>query len=184
MPWRALGLSENDVSDGWDRRLTYRLDPALGKDGGMDMSWCDPAGTEAGATPRPCNAACTSATLNTCTPPSAFLSTRGLTVKNIAGVAIMDPAGAPNTGAAYVVISHGETGGGAYLNTGILATSTVTDGDEEKKNYANLVYTAGVTHYVDDTLAEAGGAMHFDDIVSRPAVLSVVSKAALAPRSH
>src|SRR5258706_13010066 len=41
VPWRALGLAESDTTDGWDRRLTYRTDPALAKTGGMDMSWCD-----------------------------------------------------------------------------------------------------------------------------------------------
>jgi hypothetical protein len=92
----------------------------------------------------------------------------------------MDPALQPgiNTGAAYVVISAGETGGGAYLNTGILSTSTATDGTEEKKNYANL---AVQPYYVDDTTSEAP---HFDDVVSRPSILSVASKAGVAPRSH
>src|SRR4051794_38419662 len=45
VPWRLLGLSETDITDGWDRRITYRIDPALGADSAMDMSWCDSAGT-------------------------------------------------------------------------------------------------------------------------------------------
>ena len=184
IPWRALALTETDATDGWDRRLTYRIDPNLAADNGMNMSWCDPAGTEAGATPRACNAACTNTALASCTPPAAFLTTRGLTVKNVAGVTVMDPAAVPNTGAAYVLVSHGESGGGGYLNSGTLATSTIGDGTEELKNYANLAYAAGVSYYVDDTLAEAAGVTHFDDAVSRPSVLNVISKAGLAPRSH
>jgi prepilin-type N-terminal cleavage/methylation domain-containing protein len=177
VPWRALGLSETDASDGWDRRLTYRLDVRLGADGGMDMSWCDPAGTEAGATPRACNVACTSATLGNCTPPSAFLN-KGLVIQNVAGTQVMAP---PATGAAYVVISHGESGGGAYLYSGQVSVSTLTDGTEEQKNYANLALQP---YYVDDTLSDVSGATHFDDVVSRPSIMSVISKAGLAPRSH
>ena len=66
-----------------------------------------------------------------------------------------------------------------------LVPTTTIDGTEEKKNYANLGYTAGTTYYVDDSISDASGlATHFDDIVSRPALLTVINKAALGPRSH
>ena len=184
VPWRDLGLTEADATDGWDRRLTYRVQPGLAADNAMDMSWCDPAGTEGGATPRTCNAACTSTALASCTPPSGYLTGRGLTVKNVAGTTHMNPAAAPHTGAAYVVISHGETGGGGYLNTGQLATSTVTDGTEEAKNYANVAFDAALSYYVDDVTNDASGATHFDDVVSRPSLISVIAKAGLGPRQH
>ena len=187
VPWRALALTEAEATDGWERRLTYRVEPLLGADNGMDMSLCDPAGMEAvQANGHACNAACTSAALASCTPPLYFLSgtatAKGLTVKNLAGVTVMNPALAttpPNTGAAYVVISAGETGGGAYTNNGALApTGSGGDGDEEKKNYADLPLAA---YYVDDVTTAAP---HFDDAVSRPSILSVASKAGIAPRSH
>ena len=190
VPWRVLGLSENDATDGWDRRLTYRVGPSLAADNGMNISWCDPAGTEgvapnpAVAEPRACNTACTNTTLISCTPPRAFLTTRGLQVKNVAGTVLMDPAGVTHTGAAYVVISAGESGGGGYLNSGQLGVSTVGDGTEEMKNYASLPYTVAVTYYVDDSLAEVADANHFDDMVLRPTVLSVATKAGLGPRAH
>jgi hypothetical protein len=88
---------------------------------------------------------------------------------------------APGTGAAYVLISHGESGGGAYLNTGTLSASTTTDGTEEQKNYANLV-VAG--HYIDDAISDVAGTSHFDDLVSRVTVLTLASKAGLGPRTH
>ena len=181
VPWRSLGLNEQDATDGYDRRFTYRTDVALGKVNAMNMSACDPAGTEGGAIPRSCNAACSSAALGTCTPPSDFIGGKGLTVQNIAGTKVMDPTAGTNTGAAYVVISHGETGGGGFLNTGVLFTSTTTDGTEEQRNYANLAIGA---YYVDDSINDNAGATHFDDSVSRPSVLSVVTKAGLGPRSH
>jgi prepilin-type N-terminal cleavage/methylation domain-containing protein len=182
VPWRALALSETEATDGWERRLTYRIASTLAADTGMDMSWCDPAGIEPGAVPRVCNAACSSASLATCTPPMAFLNTKGLEVRNVAGTVLMNPAVAPSTGAAYVLISHGESGGGGYLNTGQLATSSTADGLEEVKNYANVAIAVG-TYYVDDSLMEVAGT-HFDDVVSRPSILNVITKAGLGPRAH
>ncbi len=185
VPWIALGISEQDATDGWNARLTYRVFPALALDGGMDMSWCDPAGTELGATPRACNTACASIALGSCTPPVAFLQNTGLTIQNVAGTVVMDPTGAATggtpTGAAYVVISAGESDGGAYLNSGQLSTSSTTDGTKEQLNYANLALQP---FYVDDTINDVAGTAHFDDVVSRPSVQTVASKAGLGPRSH
>jgi prepilin-type N-terminal cleavage/methylation domain-containing protein len=178
VPWVTLGLSETDATDGWDRRITYRTDTELVLTGGMDMSWCDPAGTEPGAGPSQCNATCNSSILANCTAPGKFLVGKGLQVRNLAGATVMDP---PNTGAAYVLISHGESGGGAYLNSGSVSTTTTTDGTEEQKNYATLALQP---YYVDDSSTDVGGVSHFDDILSRPTVMTVVSKAGLGPRSH
>jgi hypothetical protein len=100
----------------------------------------------------------------------------------------MDPQASPSitppTGAAYVLVSHGESGGGAYLNSGTLAASAVGEGNEEMKNFASLPYTPGVTYYVDDSLQETAGVNHFDDVISRPSIASVSSKAGVGPRSH
>jgi prepilin-type N-terminal cleavage/methylation domain-containing protein len=186
VPWRALGLSEADATDGWDRRLTYRIDPVLAADNGMNMSFCDPAGSApAGALPNVCNTACTNTMLTSCTSPANFLANRGLRVRNAAGTDLMEPAVTPHTGAAYVVISAGESGGGAYLGSGQLAASSVGDGTEEQKNYASLPFAnVAATYYVDDSIAEVATSAHFDDMVSRPALLAVIARAGLGPRSH
>ena len=183
VPWVSLGLSASDATDGWDRRITYRAGSALVGANAMNLSWCDPAGTGgAPAVPGvPCNTACTASTPANCTPPSAYLNGLGLNIRNVAGTNVMMPSGTPPTGAAYVLISHGESGGGAYLDTGVLATSTLADGTEEQKNYANLGLQA---YYVDDQATDVPGNAHFDDIVVRPSVLAVASKAGLGPRSH
>jgi prepilin-type N-terminal cleavage/methylation domain-containing protein len=184
VPWRALGLTEADITDGWERRMTYRIPQRLAVASAMDMSWCDPAGTGpaiGGANTLCQNVGCTSATLGTCTPPLTFLNGKGLLVQTIGGTRVMDPAATPPTGTAYVVISHGETGGGGFLNSGMIGTSTTTDGTEEQLNYANLALRA---YYVDDSIMDGAGATHFDDIVSRPSILTVVNKAGLGPRSH
>lgn len=194
VPWRTLALTELEATDGWDRRLTYRVFPALAADGGMDMTWCDPAGSELPSSPtsappltvaRACNPACTAAALSSCTPSLAFLFKKGILVQNApippaATQKLMDPDANPPTGAAYVLISHGETGGGGFLNTGVRSSSTVVDGTEEAKNYAD----PPAAYYVDSSISDVSGATHFDDVVSRPSVLAVISKAGLGPRAH
>ena len=183
VPWVSLGIGEGDATDGWDRRLTYRVHTTLVADNIMDMSQCDPAGdadpTGAGA----CAGSCSAATVASCTKPSKYLGEgavpdKGFNVRTIVGANVMLP---PATGAAYVLISPGESGGGGYLGSGTLATSTTTDGTEEAINYADKPVQA---YYVDDALSDIAGPNHFDDIVSRPSVLTVITKAALGPRAH
>lgn len=180
VPWITLGLSAADIVDGWDRRITYRVDPQLTVAGGMDMSKCDPAGT-GGPLGGPCNAACTSANLANCTPPTTFLASKGLRVRS-AGSVDLNSAGPPNTLAAFVLVSHGESGGGGFLATGTIGSSTSTDGTEEQKNYATVAYVAGTSYYVDDQLSDVAGTTHYDDVVLRPTILSVVNRAGLGPR--
>ena len=91
---------------------------------------------------------------------------------------------APHTGAAYVVISHGPTGGGAYTSQGGLVPTTATmDGTEEQRNYANVAFDANA-YYVDGETSDTADATHFDDIVLRPSILNVIAKAGLAARTH
>ncbi|HUP29653.1 MAG TPA: type II secretion system protein [Usitatibacter sp.] len=196
VPWRAIALSEAEATDGWDRRLTYRVGPLLGADNGLDMTACDPAGSAdaVAAAPYACvtTVACAAATVAGCTAPARFLTGnggagKGLQVRNIAGVVLMEPnPGAnPHTGAAYVLISHGESGGGGYLSSGILGPSSSTDGTEELRNYASAPFVSNtVTYHVDDSTNTTAGNAHFDDIVSRPSVLAVASKAGIGPRAH
>jgi prepilin-type N-terminal cleavage/methylation domain-containing protein len=191
VPWLALGLPESEILDGWGRRITYRVDALLAADNKMNMSKCDPAGTlgqcttSGGANTACTNATglcgvnCSSADLSTCTSPSTYVVGRGLTLQNVAGASLT--LATPNTAAAYVLISHGESGGGGYLSTGTIFASTTTDGNEEQKNYANLALQA---YYVDDQTSDVAGATHFDDIVMRPTILSVITRAGLGPRSH
>ena len=115
---------------------------------------------------------------------SATLPGKGLPVHDVADNVIMDINAVPHTGAAYIVISPGESGGGGYLRSGNLGVSSVGDGTQELKNYASQPYTAGVTYYVDNSLIEIADPTHFDDVVSRPSVMSLASKAGLGPRAH
>ena len=179
VPWRALGLAEQDATDGWGRRITYRAWNALAADNAMNMFWCDPAGIGGLGAGNVCNTACTSANLANCSPPSLYIAGKGYQVRNVGGTIIMDP---PATGAAYLLVSHGESGGGGYTSAGVLAPTSSTDGTEEQKNYANLAIQP---YYVDSEISDVAGLLtHFDDLVVRTTVLNAVTRAGLGPRAH
>jgi prepilin-type N-terminal cleavage/methylation domain-containing protein len=178
VPWRALGLGEQDATDGWGRRITYRAFNVLTADSAMNMFWCDPAGTGVALVAGACNTACTSAVPANCSPPNLFLAAKGFQIRNLAGTILMDPP----SGAAYVLISHGESGGGGFTSAGVLAPSLSTDGTEEQqKNYASL---GTQPYYVDNDISDVAGATHFDDVVVRTTMLNAVTRAGLGPRAH
>ncbi|WP_171091285.1 type II secretion system protein [Usitatibacter rugosus] len=187
VPWRTIGLAEADVTDGWGTRLTYRVAGAFVGAGSMNMVSCDPGGTSVAAALAAatgyCNAACTTPfVIANCTPPGNVTATRGIEVRNLAGTKIMDPALAANTGAAYVVISHGENRAGGFDTQSVVqAAAGIASGTEEAKNAANLTLQL---YYVDDFPAYAAGTSHFDDFVLRPTILTVATKAQLGPRAH
>ena len=195
LPWVSLGLTEADATDPWGGRMTYRVDPALA--GGtplpllMNMSNCDPSSTGiavggACQTPAP---PCTGGT--GCTSPSAFLSNKGLDVWNgingALGWAIRQNNRGNGTGAAYVVISHGPTGTGAYNKGGVLQPGSMGAGANETQNRNNNVValpSALATTYRDAALDDIAGGAHFDDYLSHPTIMTVLNKANLGPRAH
>lgn len=194
VPALTLGLSEADVLDGWNNRITYRVysgvNGSLTRTDGMDMSWCDPAGTA----PAPgvvgadllCNITCSSTNLNNCTTPSQFLAGKGLRIQNAAGTLppLMDPAG--GQGAAYVLISHGDNRGGAYIDAGSLQGPVGPQvGTEEASNSnANPLRMPPANYYVDSAFNGSDTTNHFDDLMIRPSIIAVASKAQLGPRAH
>lgn len=187
VPWVTLGLSEVDILDDWYNRITYRVGSTLIVARGMDMTTCDPAGTAAstGAPNHLCSAACLGSDLTTCTSPSNFLSAnKGLSILDASpgGTMLMNATVTPSEGAAYILISHGPDGRGAYPAGGAaVPTSTAGAGVDEIWN-ANGV--ALRTSYVDRALDESNTATHFDDIVLRPSIMRVVQRAERGPRAH
>jgi prepilin-type N-terminal cleavage/methylation domain-containing protein len=185
LPWRTLGLTEADVTDGWLTRLTYRVHSTLVLDGAMNMTACDPGGTKApvaiNTTSGYCDATCTGTfSPANCTQPSQVLLNKGLQIRNLAGTTIMD--GAVGTGAAYVVVSHGENRAGGFDTASVVQGAVgPANGTEEAKNAANLVLQP---YYVDDFPVYLETTGHFDDFVVRPTILTVATRAQLGPRAH
>lgn len=185
IPWRSLGLTPADVVDGWQGFFTYRVPLHLTIAEGMSMAGCDPAGTNVTVSPASpnhlCVAGCVGTMLATCTMPSVFLANKGFQIRNVAGTVLANPAAVPPTGAAYVLISAGPTLGPAYNSNSALVPSSTTLGTEEAKNGNNLAIQP---YYVDDDLNVNATAAHFDDIVRRPSVATIIGKANLGPRAH
>ena len=204
IPWVTLGLTESGGSDPWFGRFTYRVQPALVSSLTplMDMSNCDPAGIGAAGPGGICQTPCVG---TACTSPTNFLSNKGLDVWN----GDPDPASAAGwatrvnnpvlgTGAAYVIISHGPSGGGAYNYRGLLQPGSIPVGPNETPNLNNqailLPPSVSPKAYRDAQLNDNGTGTvlipvlvwgrHFDDYLSHPTIMSVLNKANLGPRAH
>lgn len=200
VPWVTLGLTEAEALDGWNTRLSYRTVSALAvppaavnlgftSNRALDATGCDPGGGAAlapvvfgGQSVQTCAAGCTLAALAACTSPANFVIGRGLSVRdNVApaGTQLMNPAG--GTGAAYVLISHGENRGGGFDAAGTLQVGSPANGALEGPNVNNQALPAD---FIDAPFNDSTGAARFDDIVSRPTLMTLLVKAGLAPRAH
>ena len=193
VPWVTLGISESDAADPWNGRITYRVQPALASNllKLMDMSWCDPAGTPTVVfgLALACTPACVGAT---CTNPLSFLYSKGLRVQDGAGDWLNQPApawlGAPappppnSSGAAYVLISHGPTGAGAYNKAGIVQAGSTPAGSNETPNFAAMPLT-GATIFIDAAQNASANLTHFDDYLSHPTIATVLGHAGLGART-
>jgi len=204
VPWVTLGLTASDVLDGWYNQMTFRVAFGLTRDSALDMSACDPAGTAnttpAGVSPLPptdtvinvntCNSAlsCTG-TGTACSNPQMFLANKGFTVVDGTNATIMNPSS--YSGAAYVLVSHGENGVGAYSNAQTLLSTAVSgvDGTLEALNHnnGNAVLSSNTTispQFRDATPSWDVASVYFDDLIVRPTVFSLIQRALLGPRSH
>lgn len=191
VPWVTLGLSEADILDSWNNRTTYRVGNNLWLARAMDMTACDPAGTGVGdgtGASMLCQAACSPVDPSTCTPPTTFLqSGKGLSILDTAGITVMysSPVTGPSGGAAYVLISHGRNGAGAFTQGGGTVLPTTISGDSEKLNANGVtVHSSYVDGTIRDEQSDVGTAAYFDDLVLRPSIMKVVLQAQRGPRSH
>jgi len=190
VPWRTLGLAEQQAQDGWGNRLTYRVAPELVRNNAMNLTACDTAGT-GGASGGFCAAGCAVATLTAgCTPPIEVVRTKGLTVEDLSGAIVAAPdVPAGQSGAAYVVISHGGNTQGAYSSRGTRQLGVPPAGTrEESDNFASVAFVATTSpaspRLADGPASYAPGAGHFDDLVLRPTILEVAEAAKLGARTR
>ncbi len=188
VPWRTLGVSPSEATDGYGTLFTYRVSPELARDAAMNMTACDAAGM-AGIDPlgqpapnQRCRPGCQNGAppntpAATCTGVADIVAARGLTLKD----AVVPTPNIVATGAAYVLLSHGENRAGGYAPSGYPQASSGLDvGPGEVKNDASV---ALAPYYVDAPL-DTSKANHFDDVVSHPQIMAVASNAKLSPRVH
>lgn len=182
VPWKTIALSRNDALDGWGRKISYRVFSGSGNIGftqvnGVNMTNCN---SSLGA---PIDPALDSASL--CKSggpppnmPSQFLGLRG----NMLVVEVSLDTSVPSQKYnAFVLISHGESGYGAFLAEG--ATSRTTLPESSGPEYQNLLATGtywSLPRSAPDVPASVAG--HFDDFVTYMNASELIAKAGLGAR--
>ena len=196
VPWVTLGISEAEAQDGWGNRISYRTanpaGTALTLDNAMDLTNCDPSGTNAtldtGGLPQSAKSCKTPVagppTSNN--SPLLVITGRGLTVQDGMGAVLMNAAG--TTGAAYLLISHGENRAGAYSSGGQIQIGEPPNlpaapaYEDRNKNRPSDPAIAMPPYFVDAPQSDLPGNTQFDDIILRPTIISVATRAGLGPR--
>ncbi len=207
VPWVTIGISEIDAADPWNGRITYRVDPALAGLAPllMNMSNCDVSGSGGIAAGGACRVPTPTCVSNpaTCTSPASFLNGKGLDVWDgiggAAGWAARTNNRVTGTGAAYVIISHGSTGAGAYNSSGNYQLGTISPipkipgpgtqpaGNDEIPNLNNQAIAlpgSQANTYRDAPMDVSRTATNFDDYLSHPTITSVLDKVSLRERIH
>ncbi|MFN3956385.1 MAG: type II secretion system protein [Tepidimonas ignava] len=200
VPWRALGLTADDVVDAWGMRITYRpwmtptalTPPTRILSLTADDIACAPGASVTGKPLRARRAKVTGTDNNvwevlltdtSCqvAPPNNNPGHRVLT-KVTGGSSLANPDTSTNgkTGAAYVLISHGPNQCGGYTRSGIYQTQCAgTPASlDEQRNFNNQPSQGNGTGqgYVDRPYDESPSD-HFDDIVRWRTIMQVAAEA-------
>jgi type II secretory pathway pseudopilin PulG len=179
VPWLTIGARRDDGIDPWSHKISYRVYTgaagSLTQAGGASMVQCDTAETTPAAVTTVSGSSgglCRSDVRVTLrdTTPANFLNGKGLTV---------DDLGTNRTDVAYVLVSHGPTGGGAYTTNGIRRDLPEATGSER----ANTTTTGP---FVIKAFSEAGvdatTAAHFDDFVAYRRIEDLIRAAGVYAR--
>lgn len=183
VPWATLGLPVSAATDPHGRLYGYRVydgttgftrhDAANPLKSGLSLANClddDDADVLALFTDA-------TYTVGICNPTthenarSDFFSGKGLTV---------DDRGTPKTRIAYVLLSHGASGYGAYLPEPSMTMTAPTTGGKEDINASD-----SATYWIldfNDTSVTPDNVNHFDDVLSYKNVNDVVAAAKLGGR--
>jgi len=162
VPWRSLALERKAALDGWGRKISYRVFGGAGgftQADGVSMTLCNSSLDPPLDSALDANSLCKAADATTVVPPNTpkqFLDARG-------NMLVVQELGTARNGNAFVLISHGESGLGAWAAEG--------GARSEMPNAAGKEYTnaqAGGTYWIesrsDNTVSPAATA-HFDDVV-------------------
>jgi len=170
VPWATLGIAPDVALDGWNRRISFRvLDGATGltQAGGASMVNCDTLYPYGGSLPAlPANGLCPLSHANT---EEQFLNGKGLVVSS---------SGTLVAGVAYVLISHGESGYGAYLPGGQRMPMPPAGDELTNTNAASPLYKKAHS----DPGTDPSSAAHFDDIVAWGTISDLAKRSGLGGR--
>lgn len=184
VPWRALGLAPEDTLDAWGRRIAYRpwisTTTDVTRTNSLNLANCQLSPS----LPASGSGICTSGqTL------SNYLNGKGwsIYIGNAASKPLVYDPAKPESGGggAYVLLSYGMNGRGAWLRTGArMAAVTSSDSDFAARGHeaANgLMNTTTTGSFYIGATAEGSG-YGFDDIVRSKNIYQLVTDAKLLPR--
>jgi hypothetical protein len=179
VPWAVLGLSAADALDPWGRKISYRVVSGLKSatvDDGLDRSACD---SELLVFASPPGDNLPDSSTGLCQKPiTATPRTLVINLTGIPGLVVNDK-GIIVGGVAYVLVSHGETGRGAYLPGGQRLLPVPTVGGAEASNAAVGSYASATPN----TTVPADQTAFFDDVVVYELLTNLIDKSGLAARN-
>ncbi len=178
LPWRTIGMRRDDAYDAWGWKISYRVysdvNGSMTQAGGASMVDCDTV-QALNQLPVDGNGLCQVVGTQRDTPDFAFIAGKGLTVTDF-GTAYDGTK--PSGGAAYVLISHGFTGLGAYT-----AAGTQRDAPKSTEEKNNLKATGPfVAIAASDPTVAPDANNHYDDILLYRTVADLAKRANLAAR--
>jgi hypothetical protein len=172
LPWKTIGMRRDDAYDPWGSKISYRVftgATGLTQDNGASMVQCDsnvPAGSPG---PSTTPAGLCRAALNRHTSSTDFLAGKGLTVSDF---------GTNVTDVAYVLVSHGPSGLGAWPSGSTQRALPV--------DVAELANTTATGPFIAQAAtapsADPMGAPHFDDVLAYRRIADLAQRASLAAR--
>jgi hypothetical protein len=177
LPWGTLGLNSDAGLDGWGRKITYRVytggatgNGSLTQPLGVNMTECDLTDPTAGDVD-PTNGLCVHSddVYQRSTTRVSFLAGKGLSVTDFA-VAHND--------AAYVLVSHGQSGQGAWTIAGTRIDLPI--GADERANTRETGPFTIRAFSDPDTSVTSGS--HFDDLLAYVAIPDLVKRIGMEAR--
>jgi hypothetical protein len=170
IPWKTLGIQASEALDSWNRKISYRVyagNTGLTQVGGANMVSCDSQKPGGGAAIG-ANGLCAAdhSNLN-----EQYLVGKGLTFSD---------NGVAANGFAFVLISHGPTGYGAWLQGGARMTLPDAGNANERPNTgsAGTYYRAQIS----DVSVLPGSTNHFDDLLLAISIDELARRSGLAAR--
>jgi len=170
LPWHTIGLARDDSFDSWGWRISYRVYTgaagSLTQPNGASMALCD---TNTLSSPGLGAGGICQGVRGWYTKDSEYLAGKGLPVTDF---------GVPHLDAAYVLVSHGPSGLGAYTASGSQKPLPANP-DELANTTATGPFIARAASSPD---IAADDAAHFDDVLAYRTLQDFVNRARLAAR--
>lgn len=177
VPWRTLSLPREAAIDGWGRKISYRVfSGATGftHDGSVNMTSCN---SSLGAPIDPTMDAGSKCKSGTPPPnsPSQFLAARS-------PILVVEDSGTTRNGNAFVLISHGESGYGAYVAEGAAGRTTLPNAAGREFTNMQSAGTYWILSRSDPSVVPTDPA-HYDDVVAYLSASDLAIRAKLGART-